>query len=168
MFFLVLLTQFNDVAQYTWGKLFGRHKITPTVSPKKTWEGFLGGAATTVVVAGLIGPYLDADGFPWSGLAGVIIAVAGFLGDITQSAVKRDLGVKDAGGLIPGPWRHTRPGRQPDLRGAGLHPFLPLFLLPMNNALRWLFFAVLVRLLVLLVLGLNMRHRERLPRKARR
>ena len=45
-----LLTQFNDVAQYTWGKLFGRHKITPTVSPKKTWEGFLGGVATTTLV----------------------------------------------------------------------------------------------------------------------
>jgi phosphatidate cytidylyltransferase len=102
LFFLVFIAQFNDVAQYTWGKLFGRHKITPTVSPKKTWEGFLGGAITSIVVAGLIGPYLTPMDFVWSGLAGGIIAVAGFLGDITESAVKRDLGVKDAGQLIPG------------------------------------------------------------------
>jgi len=102
LFFLVFIAQFNDVAQFTWGKLFGKHKITPTVSPKKTWEGFLGGAVTSVIVAAIIGPYLTPMDTVWSGLAGAIIAVAGFLGDITESAVKRDLGVKDAGQLIPG------------------------------------------------------------------
>jgi phosphatidate cytidylyltransferase len=102
LLFLVVLTQFNDVAQYTWGKLFGRHKVTPTVSPKKTWEGLVGGIATTIAVAALIGPYLTPMDWQWSALAGAIIGVAGFLGDITISAVKRDLGVKDTGGLIPG------------------------------------------------------------------
>ena len=102
LLFLVVLTQFNDVAQYTWGKLFGRHKVTPTVSPKKTWEGLAGGIATTIAVAALIGPYLTPMDWQWSALAGGIIGVAGFLGDITISAVKRDLGVKDTGGLIPG------------------------------------------------------------------
>jgi phosphatidate cytidylyltransferase len=102
LFFLVFIAQFNDVAQFTWGKLFGKHKITPTVSPKKTWEGFLGGAITSIVVAAIIGPYLTPMDIVWSGVAGAIIAVAGFLGDITESAVKRDLGVKDAGQLIPG------------------------------------------------------------------
>ena len=102
LFFLVFIAQFNDVAQFTWGKLFGKHKITPTVSPKKTWEGFLGGAFTSIVVAAIIGPYLTPMDIVWSGVAGAIIAVAGFLGDITESAVKRDLGVKDAGQLIPG------------------------------------------------------------------
>jgi phosphatidate cytidylyltransferase len=58
MFFLVVLTQFNDVAQYCWGKLFGRHKVTPTVSPKKTWEGLIGGVATTTALAAAAGPYL--------------------------------------------------------------------------------------------------------------
>ena len=102
LLFLVVLTQFNDVAQYTWGKLFGRHKVTPTVSPKKTWEGLIGGIATTIVAAALIGPYLTPMDWQWSALAGAIIGVAGFLGDITISAMKRDLGVKDTGGLIPG------------------------------------------------------------------
>lgn len=102
LFFLVFTAQFNDVAQYTWGKLYGRHKITPTVSPKKTWEGFLGGAATSVVVAALAGPLLTPMDWQWAALSGAIIAVSGFLGDITESAFKRDLGVKDSGGLIPG------------------------------------------------------------------
>ncbi|MGI8723938.1 MAG: phosphatidate cytidylyltransferase [Methyloceanibacter sp.] len=102
LLFLVVLTQFNDVAQYTWGKLFGRHKVTPKVSPKKTWEGLVGGIATTTVVAALIGPYLTPMDWQWSALAGFIIGVAGFLGDIAISAMKRDLGVKDTGGLIPG------------------------------------------------------------------
>jgi phosphatidate cytidylyltransferase len=102
LFFLVVLTQFNDVAQYCWGKLFGRHKVTPHVSPKKTWEGLIGGVATTTLVAALAGPYLTPLDMRWSALAGLILGIAGFLGDITMSAMKRDLGVKDTGGLIPG------------------------------------------------------------------
>ena len=102
LFFLVVLTQFNDVAQYCWGKLLGRHKVTPTVSPKKTWEGLAGGVATTTALAAMAGPYLTPMDWRWSALAGLILGIAGFLGDITLSAVKRDLGVKDTGGLIPG------------------------------------------------------------------
>jgi phosphatidate cytidylyltransferase len=102
LLFLVALTQFNDVAQFTWGKLFGCHKITPRVSPKKTWEGFVGGFFTTIAVAAFAGPYLTPMDLRWSALAGGIIAVAGFLGDITLSATKRDLGVKDTSQLIPG------------------------------------------------------------------
>jgi phosphatidate cytidylyltransferase len=102
LFFLVVLTQFNDVAQYCWGKPLGRHKVTPNVSPKKTWEGLFGGIATTTVVAGLVGPYLTPMDWRWSALAGAILGISGFFGDITMSAMKRDLGVKDTGGLIPG------------------------------------------------------------------
>src|SRR5262245_15525181 len=56
LFFLVVLTQFNDAAQYCWGKLFGRHKVTPTVSPKKTREGLIGGVATTTALAAAADP----------------------------------------------------------------------------------------------------------------
>jgi phosphatidate cytidylyltransferase len=102
LLFLVALTQFNDVAQFTWGKLFGRHKIIPRVSPKKTWEGFLGGLITSASVAALVGPFLTPMSAELSAAAGAMIAAAGFLGDVTISACKRDLGVKDAGTLIPG------------------------------------------------------------------
>ncbi len=102
LLFLVFLTQFNDVAQFTWGKLTGRHPIIPKVSPKKTWEGFLGGAVTTACLAALVGPYLTIMPWHWSAAAGAMIAVAGFIGDVTMSALKRDLKVKDSGGLIPG------------------------------------------------------------------
>ena len=105
LLFLVVCTQFNDVAQFTWGKLCqGRFigKIVPSVSPNKTWEGFLGGLGSTAMLAALLGPHLTAMDWVWSGLAGAIIATAGFSGDISISAFKRDLGVKDASHLIPG------------------------------------------------------------------
>lgn len=102
LLFLVALTQFNDVAQFTTGKLFGRHKILPRVSPKKTWEGFLGGLVFTTAAAAFAGPQLTPMTMHWSAVAGFIIAISGFLGDVTISACKRDLGVKDASQLIPG------------------------------------------------------------------
>ncbi|MFD0985975.1 phosphatidate cytidylyltransferase [Methyloligella solikamskensis] len=102
LLFLVVLTQLNDVAQYVWGRMLGRHKVTPTLSPNKTWEGLLGGVATTMVIASFLGPFLTPMDVTWSVAAGAVIGVAGFFGDITISAMKRDLGVKDTGGLIPG------------------------------------------------------------------
>jgi phosphatidate cytidylyltransferase len=102
LLFLVALTEFNDVAQFTTGKLLGRHKILPSVSPKKTWEGFLGGLFATALVAAFVGPLLTPISMPLSAVAGAIIAGTGFLGDVTISACKRDLGVKDSGQLIPG------------------------------------------------------------------
>jgi phosphatidate cytidylyltransferase len=102
LLFLVALTEFNDVAQFTWGKLFGRHKIIPKVSPKKTWEGFIGGLVSTALVAAFVGPFLTPMPQLWSAAAGALIACTGFLGDVTISACKRDLGVKDASNLIPG------------------------------------------------------------------
>ncbi len=102
LLYLVFLTQFNDVAQYTWGKLFGRRKIVPQVSPKKTWEGFLGGLVTTTALAVLAAPLVTPFGLVEAAAAGAMIAGAGFIGDVTVSAVKRDLGVKDTGALIPG------------------------------------------------------------------
>lgn len=99
---LVFLTQFNDIAQFLWGKTLGRRKVVPLVSPGKTWEGLLGGVGTTILLAMLLGPWLTPMNLLQSFGAGVIIGIGGFFGDITISAVKRDLGVKDMGGLLPG------------------------------------------------------------------
>ncbi len=102
LLFLIFLTQFNDVAQYVWGKLFGRHKVAPAVSPNKTLEGLLGGLVTTTLLAWLIAPHLTPLVSWQAPAAGLIIGFAGFVGDVTISALKRDLGVKDSGSLIPG------------------------------------------------------------------
>ncbi len=100
--FLMFLTQFNDVAQYVWGKTLGKHKIIPKVSPKKTWEGFLGGLTTTTLAAWLLAPYLTPLAGWQAPAAGLLIGLAGFVGDVNISALKRDLGIKDSGSLIPG------------------------------------------------------------------
>lgn len=102
LLFLVLLTQGNDVTQYVWGKSFGRRKIVPTVSPNKTWAGFLGGVITTTILSVLLAPVLTPFSRYDAVLSGVLIGLFGFIGDITLSSVKRDIGVKDASSLIPG------------------------------------------------------------------
>ena len=102
VFFLLLATEANDVAQYCWGKLLGRHKIIPKVSPNKTWEGFIGGWITTAALIWFLGPVFT----PLKGLglaaAAFSLPLAGFAGDVTMSAIKRDIGVKDTSHLIPG------------------------------------------------------------------
>lgn len=100
--YLVFLTQSNDVAQYIWGKSFGKHKVLPTVSPGKTYEGFIGGVITTSFFATVLGGYLTPMNTVHSLMAGLIISISGFIGDVNISALKRDLGVKDSGNLLPG------------------------------------------------------------------
>ena len=100
--FLVALTEINDISQYIWGKLLGRAKVAPKVSPNKTWAGFLGGVFTVTLLAILIAPYLTPLSVIHSVYAGLIISLGGFVGDITISALKRDIGVKDTGSLLPG------------------------------------------------------------------
>lgn len=92
----------SDVAAYASGVFFGRHPLAPTVSPKKSWEGFAGSvlACTAAGIAFLV-LYFDADW--WQGaLYGVAIAVTATLGDLGESMLKRDLGIKDMGTLLPG------------------------------------------------------------------
>lgn len=100
--FLIFVTQFNDVCQYIWGKTFGKHKIIPKVSPNKTWEGFIGGVATVTLVSGFLAPYLTPLTMGQGFVAGALIAISGFVGDVVISSVKRDLAIKDSGTLIPG------------------------------------------------------------------
>ncbi len=99
--FLVVVVQGSDVLQYVFGKLFGRRKIAPVLSPSKTWEGFLGG----VISASLLGACLwrmTPFAFWQAFLVSVLIAVMGFFGGLVMSAIKRDKGVKDWGHLIAG------------------------------------------------------------------
>lgn len=100
--FLVFLTQFNDVAQFVWGKMLGKHKIIPKVSPNKTWEGFFGGVLTTTLFSVLLSGVLTPLSLEFAIIAGLLISTAGFIGDVTISALKRDIGVKDSGSLLPG------------------------------------------------------------------
>lgn len=102
LIFLVLTTELNDIFQYLWGKTLGVRKVAPTVSPGKTYAGFVGGVSTTIAFAFLIGPRLTLMDWRCSVLAGVIIAFAGFLGDLCMSAIKRDLKIKDFGSTLPG------------------------------------------------------------------
>ncbi|WP_421725840.1 phosphatidate cytidylyltransferase [Bauldia sp.] len=100
--FILIVVGLNDVAQYVVGKLCGRHPIVPKVSPKKSIEGFLGGVTISALVAVLLLPWLTPFG-PLEGAAvGALLAALGFVGDVTVSALKRDLGIKDSGGLLPG------------------------------------------------------------------
>lgn len=91
-----------DIFAYAGGSRWGRHLMAPAISPGKTWEGALAGALATVAIAGLAGPRLG----PWSAgqaaLLGGVIAVLAPLGDLMESAIKRDLGIKDMGTVLPG------------------------------------------------------------------
>ncbi|MGF1770592.1 phosphatidate cytidylyltransferase, partial [Enterovibrio makurazakiensis] len=102
LLFLLIFTQLNDVSQYVSGKCFGKRKIIPKVSPNKTWGGFIGGGVTVVILSYFAAPYLTPL-TPLEGMvAGLIISVSGFIGDLVISSVKRDLKIKDTGHLIPG------------------------------------------------------------------
>jgi phosphatidate cytidylyltransferase len=114
--YVVVLTQWNDIAQALVGRRWGRRRIAPRVSPKKTWEGFLAGGAMTVVAAVLLAPWLTPFGSAPAGMAPaglplpgaaavaacVLIAVGGFLGDIIMSAIKREARAKNSGSILPG------------------------------------------------------------------
>lgn len=117
--FVVILTETDDIMQAVVGRRFGagkKHRITPVVSPNKTWEGFFGGMLAIVVLAPLIAPWLTTLGqqpgplgvpsalqpIVAPVLAAILISIAGFFGDINMSAIKRDSGVKDSSNLLPG------------------------------------------------------------------
>lgn len=101
LLFFVLVVQISDVLQYVWGKLCGRRKIAPLISPNKTVEGFWGGVlSATALGTGL----WWATPFPWwqAALLSFLLTLMGFFGGLVMSAIKRDRGVKDYGTLIEG------------------------------------------------------------------
>jgi len=98
----ILLTISNDIGGYAAGVLFGRHPIAPQISPKKSWEGFAGSVVLQGAVGALSFVYL-LDAPWWQGLVvGLIMTVTATAGDFAESAIKRDLGVKDMGSFLPG------------------------------------------------------------------
>jgi phosphatidate cytidylyltransferase len=98
----VLVTIASDIGGYIAGVLFGRHPMAPVISPKKSWEGFAGSALFTIV-AGVLLVVLLLDGDWWVGVAlGLIAVVMATLGDLCESVIKRDLGIKDMSQVIPG------------------------------------------------------------------
>jgi phosphatidate cytidylyltransferase len=100
--YLVVLTEVNDIAQYIFGKWLGRHKIIPKVSPGKTVEGLIGGVLVTTGLAIALSPLLTPFSLVHALCLGLLLSLTGFVGDVTVSALKRDLGIKDSGTLIPG------------------------------------------------------------------
>lgn len=100
--FILFMTQFNDVLQYLWGKMLGKHKIIPKVSPNKTWEGFIGGLITISIISSFVAPLLTPMSMLHGLIIGMLISCSGFIGDVVISSVKRDLHIKDSGNLIPG------------------------------------------------------------------
>jgi phosphatidate cytidylyltransferase len=99
---LIATVACSDTGGYVLGVLAGRHPMAPSVSPKKSWEGFAGSVMACALCGGLLVP-LILHGRWWQGVVfGLAIVVAATLGDLAESAVKRDLGIKDMGTLLPG------------------------------------------------------------------
>lgn len=98
----ILLTMGNDVGGYAVGVFMGRHPIAADISPKKSWEGLAGSFIVQAIVGALTFTYL-LDASWWQGvIAGLVLTVTATAGDFSESAIKRDLGVKDMGSLLPG------------------------------------------------------------------
>jgi phosphatidate cytidylyltransferase len=98
----IIVVVASDTGGYTAGVLFGRHPMAPKISPKKSWEGFAGSVAGAAV-AGALTSSLMLDHVWWRGaLLGLVVCVTATLGDLIESMIKRDIGVKDMGALLPG------------------------------------------------------------------
>lgn len=106
--YLVAVTKFTDIGAYIVGSTLGRHKMTPRISPKKTWEGTVGGLLFAVVTSVLCFHYmpdkLEADGMKMSHaiVLGLLLGFAAVIGDLAESLVKREAGVKDSSTILPG------------------------------------------------------------------
>ena len=102
LFFLILLVQFAVCMQYVWSRMLGQRLVAAAVSSNRTWEGLLGSATSTALLAAVL--WWAAPPFqPWhAAIVGLVVALMGFAGGMTMSAIKRDRGVKDYGTLVVG------------------------------------------------------------------
>jgi len=99
--FLFILIWSSDTFAYVAGKLFGKHKMAPKISPKKTWEGYAGGVILTLILSYFIEQYQPDLRGNWM-FVGFLVAVFAPLGDLVESQLKRTFGAKDSGNIIPG------------------------------------------------------------------
>jgi len=113
LFFSVFIVKANDMGAFFTGRAFGKHKLIPWLSPKKTWEGFAGGLLASVLMSVLIGPMLPEAvveglrasplGYPWGFIwFGLLMGLLSVAGDLAASLLKRDAHMKDSGAVIPG------------------------------------------------------------------
>ncbi len=102
VFCMMLGVVASDIGGYTAGVLFGKHPMVPAISPKKSWEGFSGSLLFSIIVS-VLSVHILADRPLWVGVPlGIMLVITGTLGDLVESQVKRDLGIKDMGTLLPG------------------------------------------------------------------
>ncbi|MGK2946665.1 MAG: phosphatidate cytidylyltransferase [Candidatus Malihini olakiniferum] len=103
LLYVMLLVWGADSGAYIFGKLLGKHKLAPKLSPSKTWEGFIGGLGTSAVISLLFSAYVSLCVVPYAMIiCSVIAALASVLGDLTESMFKREVGIKESSHLIPG------------------------------------------------------------------
>ncbi len=102
MYVFVIITVGSDIGGYAAGVLFGKHPMAPSISPKKSWEGFAG-SVFLCIVTGAVTVVVFLDKAWWIGiLLGVGVAICATIGDLMESLIKRDLGVKDMSNILPG------------------------------------------------------------------
>lgn len=101
VFMLFVLIWSSDTFAYLTGKFFGKHKMAPKISPKKTWEGFAGGVVLTLVLAFFVEKYFPELRGNWM-IVGLLVSIFAPLGDLVESQLKRSFAVKDSGNIIPG------------------------------------------------------------------
>jgi len=99
---LVVLIACNDTFAYFAGVLFGKHKLAPNISPKKSWEGLIGGAVASIIGGALIFYYLFETNWLVGAAIGIMTVITATCGDLIESAIKRDLAIKDMSNLLPG------------------------------------------------------------------
>lgn len=102
IFFPFLLVWFNDTFAYLFGSQFGKHKLFPRISPKKSWEGAIGGGITTIAAGLVIAPYIKGlDIIDTTVISGIVV-IFGIFGDLIESMFKRCIEIKDSGHIMPG------------------------------------------------------------------
>ena len=106
IFFPFLLVWVNDTFAYLSGSLLGKHKLFPRISPKKSWEGAIGGGLMTIIIGLCVSPYIEGYTIRDTAIISCIVVVFGIYGDLLESLFKRSIEIKDSGNHTTGPRGH--------------------------------------------------------------